>query len=133
MNKILDLNPNQQKLVKRLKSIISEMDKNNIGTIIQTYDTEVSEVCFYNREKVVWSSNDEVEEVGACEEMDKNEIANFCSYGNGDLDYLKEFDKLTWCSPDASEMYTIPFVDFFGKAPEPYQDPRYISFLTLFK
>ena len=41
MSTLLDLNPKQQKLVKRLKRIIDQMDKNHIGTVIDTCDRRV--------------------------------------------------------------------------------------------
>ena len=128
MSTLLDLNPKQQKLVKRLKRIIDQMDKNHIGTVIQTRVADVSDIRFYNREKVVWSGTDEAE-VDGNEELDKEDIESFCRQEKGNCDYLKEYGKLSWCCPDASEMYTIPFIQLFGKAPNSYQEPRLLSFL----
>ena len=113
MKKELKLTPNQKKLVKRLNKIVEELEKEGVGMVIQTRCVDFNGIYFYNRKNVVWSDVDE-EEVGISEEMDKAEIESFCSKNN-----LHVYDKLTWCCPDPEEMYSIPFIFFGGKAPNP--------------
>ena len=114
MKKELKLTPNQKKLVKRLNKIVEELEKEGVGMVIQTRCVDFNGIYFYNRKNVVWSDVDE-EEVGISEEMDKAEIESFCSKNN-----LQVYDKLTWCCPDPEEMYSVPFIFFGGKAPNPY-------------
>ena len=132
MKKLYKLNSKQQKLVKRLKDIIDQMDKNNIGAVLQAYDVDFKKLYFYNREKVVWSdeNSEEFVEIDTSEDWDKSDIEEFCD-NNQELNHLKEFDNLTWCCPDVSEMHTIPFVAFLGKAPSPYLETKYIAFLVV--
>lgn len=114
MKKELKLTPNQKKLVKRLNKIVEELEKEGVGMVIQTRCVDFDSIRFYNAQNVVWSDVDEVE-VGISEEMDKEEIESFSSNNN-----LQVYDKLTWCCPDSKEMYSIPFIFFDGKAPNPY-------------
>lgn len=114
MKKELKLTPNQKKLVKRLNKIVEKLEKEGVGMVIQTRCVDFDNIRFFNCKNVVWSDVDE-EVVGISEEMDKAEIESFCSKNN-----LQVYDKLTWCCPDPKEMYSIPFIFFDGKAPNPY-------------
>ena len=52
MKKLYKLNSKQQKLVKRLKDIIDQMDKNNIGAVLQACDVDFNKLYFYNAKKL---------------------------------------------------------------------------------
>ena len=130
MIRILKLTPKQQGLVRRLNSILKKFEEEGIGTIVQTYDVSFRNMCFYNKENVVWEDEEYEIELGECQELDKDDYDEYCDWDSAEK--LQEYDKLTWCCPDPEEMYSIPFIMFDGKAPNPripVEDRDVISFV----
>lgn len=130
MIKILKLTTKQQGLVRRLNGILKKFKEEGIGTIVQTYDVSFSSMRFYNKENVVWEEENHETGIGECQELDKDEYYEYCDWDSAEK--LQEHDKLTWCCPDPKDMYSIPFVMFDGKAPNPripIEDRDVISFV----